>query len=348
MLLTPVRCLFAVAPAARRIAALAFFCAVATAPLCGASDGLLLVANKGSRNLSLVDPVAEKEIAVIGEDGVTGHEVIASPDGRLAYVPIFGNAGVGRAGTDGQIIRVMDLEKREIVGTVDFGKGVRPHCALFHPKNGLLYVTTEIEQTVSVVDPGTLKVIRSIATGKPESHMLAISHDGRRGYTANFGSGSISVLDLEADKLIKVVDVAPRVQRVSVSPDDRWVITADQTAFRLAVIDARTNEVASSIPLPGVAYGTAFTRDGKWLLVVFPGINQVGLIDFGARKVVKTLEVPKAPQAVLLRPDEAVAYVSCDSSKQIAAIDVKTWTVRKLIDVGPGADGLAWARGKAQ
>ena len=43
-------------------------------------------------------------VAVVAEDGVTGHEVVASPDGKRAFVPIYGNAGVGRPGTDGRLL----------------------------------------------------------------------------------------------------------------------------------------------------------------------------------------------------------------------------------------------------
>src|SRR5262249_58106734 len=70
------------------------------------SAGMLLVANKGEHTLGIIDPAAGKQVAVVEESGVTGHEVIASPDGRTAYVPIYGNSGVGRPGTDG---RTMDV-----------------------------------------------------------------------------------------------------------------------------------------------------------------------------------------------------------------------------------------------
>ena len=92
----------------------------------GSSKGLLLIANKGDHTLGIIDPVEGRQLATVPEDGVTGHEVAASPDGKRAFVPIYGNSGVGHAGTDGQLLRVIDIDKREIVGTVDFGKGVRP------------------------------------------------------------------------------------------------------------------------------------------------------------------------------------------------------------------------------
>ena len=50
--------------------------------------GLLLIANKGDRTLGVIDPAAGRQIATVPEDGVTGHEVVASPDGKRAFVPI--------------------------------------------------------------------------------------------------------------------------------------------------------------------------------------------------------------------------------------------------------------------
>ena len=34
------------------------------------------------------------------------------------------------------------------------------------------------------------------------------------------------------------------------------------------------------------------------------------------------------------------------AGRQIAVIDLKNWKVEKLINPGPGTDGLAWARGE--
>src|ERR1051325_1509012 len=308
------------------------------------SSGLLLVANKGDRTLSIVDPVAGKQIAAVPEDGVTGHEVAASADGTRAFVPIYGDSGVGKAGTDGRLVRVIDLAKHEVVATVDLGKGMRPHCAVIGPKNGLLYITTEVDNTITVIDPRTLKILGTIPTGQAESHMLAITRDGRRGYVSNVGPGTISVLSLEAMKVLAIIPVSPKAQRICLSADDRWVFTADQTKNQLAVIDTKANKVKSWIPLPGKGYGAAATPDGKSLLVCLPGPNQLALVDLDSMKVTRTLDVPRAPQEVLIRPDGAAAYVSCDASGQAAAIDLKNWKVEKLIDTGHGADGLAWAR----
>src|SRR5882672_4476096 len=98
-----------------------------------------------------------------------------------------------------------------------FGKGVRPHCPVMGPKNGLLYVTTELDKAVTVIDPATLKILYTIPTDQPESHMLAITRDGRRGYTANVGPGTVSVLDLEARKVVTIIPISGNTQRISIS-----------------------------------------------------------------------------------------------------------------------------------
>ena len=307
------------------------------------SGGLLLVANKQSRTLSLVDPLSESEVASVAEGGITGHEVAATADGLRAFVPIYGDSGVGKPGTDGSLIRVIDLKTREISGTIDLGRPTRPHRPVFGPRDGLLYVTTELSDSVTIIDPATLRVVGSVPTGQAQSHMLAISSDGRFGYTANVNTGTVSVLDLGARTLAATIKVSPFVQRIALSVDDRYAFTADQTAARLAVIDTASRSVVRSIPLPGLAYGTAPTPDGRSLVVAIPGLSLVAEVDLGTMRVARTLGVPQAPQEVLVRPDGAVAYVSCDSSGKVAAIDLANWRVEKLITVGPMDDGLAWA-----
>jgi YVTN family beta-propeller protein len=303
----------------------------------------LLVANKAANTLGLIDPDSAKQFATVAESGITAHEVVASPDGRYAFVPIYGNSGVGRPGTDGSVMDVVDLETRRTIQTIDFGQGVRPHCGVIGPKDGMLYVTTEIKQSVTVIDPRSLKIVGEIPTGQPFSHMLAISPDGTRGYTANVGTGTVSVLDIANRKTLNIIKVATYVQRISVSADGKWVFTSDTEKPRLAVISTATNKIERWIDLPGEGYGSAATPDGTMLAIAIPSKNSVAFIDVNTMKVAKTVTVATNPQETLVRPDGLVAYVSCNDTGQVAAINLKDWSV-KLIDAGKGADGLAWAK----
>ena len=309
------------------------------------SSQTLLVVNQNDVTVSVVDPRSAREIATIAEKtvGVHGHEVAVSADGRTAFVPIYGSSGVGKPGIDGHEMLVVDIASRAIVGNIDFGHGVRPHQPVLDPVTGLLYVTTELDKTVTVIDPRTRKIVGTVPTGQEESHMLAISHDGRRGYTSNVGPGTVSVLDLVARKTLAVIPVSAMAQRISISRDDKLVFTADQTKPQLAVIDTAGNQVKTWVPLPSLGYGTAPTPDGRSVLVALPSANQVAVVDLATMQVAHHIDVGTSPQEILIRPDGKVAYVSCAGSANVAAIDLSQWKVQNLIAAGKYADGLAWA-----
>jgi DNA-binding beta-propeller fold protein YncE len=305
---------------------------------------MLLVANQGDHDLSLIDLVTGKQVATVPVDGVTGHEVAASPDGKTAYVPIYGDSGVGRPGTDGTKISVIDLASHKVVHTIDFGHAVRPHCPIYDRNSGMLYVTTELDQSISIIDPKTLKIVGSVPTGQEQSHMLALSRDGSRGYTANVGPGTVSVLDMRARKTLAIIPISKDTQRIAISGDDSMVFTADQTKPQLAVIDTATNKVKMWVPLPAVGYGTRPTLDGRWLLVALRTNKQVAVVDLKTMQVARTIDVPDGPTEILVSPDGKTAFVSCTYKKQVAEIDLGQWKVARLIDAGASADGLAWAQ----
>jgi YVTN family beta-propeller protein len=324
-----------------------FSLSLAALALCGilanAQQPSLLVAEKGAQSLAIIDPATGRVLASVPEGGITGHEVIASADGKLAFVPIYGNSGVGKPGTDGTNIAVIDIATRKVVGNIAFDHGIRPHCPMIGPKDGLLYVTTEIDKTITIIDPKTLKIIGTVPTGQPESHMLVLSHDGRRAYTANVGPGTVSVIDLKTRKVLKVIPISANTQRISISPDDKSVFTADQTKPQMAVVDTATDTVAKWIPMEAIGYGAAPTPDGRWLLVALPDQNKVAVIDLKTMQVARTVSVAAYPQEILVRPDGKSAYVSCEHANQVAEIDTATWKVTRTIPTGKDTDGLAWA-----
>ena len=246
-------------------------------------------------------------------------------------------------GTDGREMVVIDIPSREVTGKVDFGHGVRPHDPVYDRASGMLYVTTELDQTVTIIDPRSLKIVGTVPTGQKESHMLVISRDGRRGYTANVGPGTVSVLDLPGRKTIAIIPISAQTQRIAISNDDKMVFTSDQTKPQLAVIDTATNKIKAWVPLPAVGYGTSPTPDGRYLLVTLPKANEMVAVDLATLKVAHTVSVPNGPVKVLARPDGKFAYVSCSPAKQVAVVDLSQWKVDSLIDAGKGVDGLAWA-----
>ena len=69
---------------------------------------------KGTENLAIVDPASGSVMATVPEGGTTGHEVIASADGKMAFVPIYGDSGVGKPGTDGRTLLRSILPRKKV------------------------------------------------------------------------------------------------------------------------------------------------------------------------------------------------------------------------------------------
>jgi YVTN family beta-propeller protein len=305
-----------------------------------AAHGMLVVANQREHTALLIDPETRQELAKVVV-GVNGHEVAVSPDSRFAYVPIYGNSGVGKPGTDGTTIDIVDLREHKLAATIDLGKPLRPHRAEFGP-DGLLYITAELSKSVDVIDPATRKIIAEIPTGAIESHMVVISSDGRRAYTANVAAGSVSVLDLQKRALVTVIPVAKTVQRISISADGKHVFTHDQDTPRIAVIDTATNKVASWISVPSTVYSSSPTADGGKLLADSPA-GKIFIIDIAGGKLEESFDIPPASGELLLTPDGKFAFVSCPQAGTIEVLDVPGRKLLPPIKLTPGVDGLAWA-----
>ena len=117
---------------------------------------------------------------------------------------------------------------------------MRPHCIIYEPVSKLLYVTTEIEKTVTIIDPKTMKIVERC----PPTRSGRICWRSATMAAADMptGQGTVSVLDLAGRKFVKTIYIAATTEPVSISNDDRMVFTSDQTVPQMAVIDTATNE----------------------------------------------------------------------------------------------------------
>lgn len=307
-------------------------------------DNLLFVANQLEHTVLLVDASSKQVVATVGVD-INGHEVAVSPDGRFGYVPIYGNTWVGKPGSNGSTIHVVDLSEGRTVAVIDLGKEVRPHCAHFGP-DGLLYVTAELANAIYIVNTKTRSLAGEIPTGASHTHMFVISPDGKRIYTANNEPGSVSVLDLQARTLLATIPISKRVQRISISPDGKFVYTQDQETPRIVVIDTTTKVVVRSISLPRIAFASAITNDGRWLLANTES-GKLFVVDLASGAVTKTFDTPDVPVLptpgeFALTADGTFAYLSSPQGGTIEVLNLEDWKLEEPIRLTKGVDGMAW------
>jgi|GEM_PF-4538135 len=303
---------------------------------------LVLPEAKGHR-LVLIDPRAK---AVVGQIHVPGwpHEVAFSEDGRTAYLPSYSDVIVGMPGLDGQTIDVVDMRTKTVVHTWDLGKPLRPHMPMLSG-TGTLLVSTELAQALSIVDLQEGKIVGQIPTGAKESHVFVRTPDGRKIYTVNLHAGSISVLDVTARRLVKVIQVSSLVNRISLSGDGKSLLVSDGSSPNVILIDTTTDEITRKIPVAAPPFSLSFTPDGKWLLVGedLGTKGKLEALDVASFTVKHAFDVDRLPYGIKVIDGEA--FIACYLTGNVNILNLESWTMESPIMNVAHGDGLAIWKG---
>lgn len=314
-----------------------------------AQKQFLLALSKADHTLSVVDPQSLNIIArlPVGSDP---HEVIASADGKTAYVTIYGGGGL-------HTLNVLDLVGQKAMPDVDTRPLFGPHGIAF--ENGKVWFSAEGSKAVGSYDPATGKLDWSMGTGEDRTHMIYVTPNAKRIYTTNVSSGTVSIL---VDTLIQpgqfappgakpredwkqtVVPTARGSEGFDVSPDGKELWTASSEDGSVSIIDLDAKKLSSKIDAKvNGANRVKFTTDGKMVFISSLQTGELTVYDANSRKEIKRLKIGKGAAGILMDPNGARAFVACSADNYIAIIDLKTLEVTSHLNVGGTPDGLAWA-----
>lgn len=350
---------------------LGFFACSLTATTSAAAD-LLLAINKGDNTLAIVDTTTLKVLGTAAT-GPDPHEVVASADGKLAYITNY-NAGNGFTNS----ISVVDLVTRKALPPIDIGALGRPHGIAL--AGGKIYFTAEGAKVVGRYDPSTRKVDWVIGTGQDRTHMVIVSGDQKRLFTTNVASATVCILDQvtvarrggsrpgvpppgaagrgptgrgsngfppsATDWNVTVVPVGAGAEGFDLSPNGRELWVANAQAGSVSIVDVTAKQLTETLM---VAFRSAnrlkFTPDGKYALISDLGGTDVVVMDVATRKEIRRIDVGGGAAGIQMSPDGTRAFVAVGSQNGVAIVDLKTFQVSGRISTGPGPDGLAWVAG---
>lgn len=313
--------------------------------------GALLVLAKSDQALAVVDPTTLKVLGRV-PSGPDPHEVVASTDGRVAYIANY-NGGVN-------MITVIDLVAMKPLTPIDLGPLRAPHGLTF--VGGKLWFTAEGAKVIGSYDPATSKVDWVLGTGQNRTHMIFVSPDLSRIVTSNVSSATMTIIEKTAgggrgrggpggrgggpqtDWDETVVPVGRGAEGFDVSPDGREIWAANAQDGTISIIDVATKNVTDTLAANvNGANRLKFTPDGKRVFVSSLGGADLAILDAATRKDVKRLKIGRGAAGIEMQPDGVRAYVACTPDDSIAVIDLKTLEVIGRIDAGRQPDGLAWA-----
>ena len=311
----------------------------------------LLALSKADHVLAIIDPVTLKVIARIpvGQDP---HEVVASADGKTAYVSIYGGGSLHE-------LNIIDLVAQKPLLNVDTRPLYGPHGLTF--ANGKAWFTAEGSKSIGRYDPATGKLDWSMGTGQDRTHMIYVSADGKKIYTTNVSSGTVSII---TDTLVQpgrfgppdakpheewsitIVPTAKGSEGFDVSPDGNELWTAASEDGTISIIDLNAKKLKASIDAKvSGANRLKFTTDGKLAFISSLRDGQLFIYDVASRKELKRVNIGHGAAGILMNPNGTRAFVACTGDNYIAVIDLKTFEITGRIDLG-GPDGMEWATQK--
>ena len=295
----------------------------------------LLALSKADHTLAIVDPGSLKVLAKMPV-GADPHEVIASTDGKMAYVS---NTGGGRF----HVLNVIDLVAQKTIDSIDTSPLMGPHGLAF--ANGKLWFTAEGSKAVGRYDPLMKKIDWSIVTGQNRTHMVEVTKDGAHLYTTNVDGGTVSLFNkVNMDWLQTVVPTAKGVEGFDLTPDGKEIWAAAAENGSIYIINTASKTVIKTLDAKAAgANRLRITYDGKLALITSLRTGELVIYDVKARKEVKRLKVGTGAAGLLIDLDNTRAFVACSPDNYVAVVNLKTFDVASHIDVGGRPDGLAWA-----
>jgi YVTN family beta-propeller protein len=307
----------------------------------------LLALSKGDHTLAIVNPITQKVVAKVPV-GPDPHEVIASEDGKTAYVT---NTGGGKSFE----INVIDLVAQKALPNIDTRPLIGPHGIVF--AQGKVWFSAEGSKSVGRYDPATNKLDWSIGTGQERTHMVYVTRDAKQIYTTNVNAGTVSILydtllpappfpgaQPRNDWAQKVVMASKGCEGFDVTPDGKQLWTATSDDGTITVIDLATKKKIYTIDAKVMgANRLKFTPDGKLALVSSLRIGDLFVFDVATRQEIKRIPIGKGAAGIEIDHEGSRAYLGCTGDDYVAVVDLKKLEVTGRLDVGHGPDGLAWA-----
>lgn len=311
---------------------LSFLVVSSTCPAQSGPKRTLLALSKTDHTLAVVDPGTLKVIArlPVGNDP---HEVIASADGTRAYVSIYGGGSLHE-------LDILDLVGLKALAPFDTKPLFGPHGLT--EGGGKIWFTAEGSKAVGRYDPLTASVDWVMGTGQDRTHMIVVAPDGKRVYTTNVSSGTVSIL----------VDT-PMQMRMGPPPGGPGGAPGGQGAPPPGGQGGgqggpppgggqpREQWVETVVPVGRGSEGFDVSPDGRELWTAASDDGTIWIIDPFAKSVTAKIDAGvRGANRLKFTPDGGRVFVSSLGTGDLVVFDVKARKEVKRLKIGHGAAGI--------
>lgn len=236
-------------------------------------------------------------------------------------------------------VSVVDTVTGAVVDTIKVGK--RPRGIVFSPDHTRFYLCASSSDTVQVWDVATRKLLHNLPSGQ-DPELFALTPDGRRLVISNEDDAIATIVDVETRRVEAQIPVGEEPEGVAITHDGKAAVVTSETTNMAHWIDLETRQAVWNIPVDPRPRYAVFSADDSRLWVSSEIGGTVTVVDVASRKVLKTITfaipgVPKdkiQPVGMRLTRDGRWAFVALGPADHVAAVDAKTFEVKKYILTG--------------
>ena len=300
----------------------------------------LLVLEKGDNSLAIIDPATLQIVARVPA-GPDPHEIVASTDGKFAYISNYG-------GLDSALntISVVDLLARKALPPINLGALRSTHGLAFAA--GKLYFTAETNKVIGRYDPATQTVDWVLGTGQDRTHMIAVSPGLETIVTSNVGSANISIIEQISSPGFGPPPAAngPPPPGAGGPPGNTFVTGGPLLGSAPQGIPRKTWRV-TNVPAGRGAEGFDVSPDGKEIWAANAQDDTVTIIDVASKKPTASFPIPvKRANRLKFTPDGKHVLIAGlgagpnSPGANLVILDVATRKEVKQLDLGGGSAGI--------
>jgi YVTN family beta-propeller protein len=206
------------------------------------------------------------------------------------------------------------------------------------PMEQKIYVSNNIEGTISVINTANNTVIDTIPAGDGPFY-FAISPDHTKVYLDHCcGKNYTWIIDTTTNQPIANISLPDYSVSVGIvfKPDGTKYYLVNNKADMVWVFSATNNEIINTIPVGSRPYGIAISPDGTRAYVTNLIGNTVSVIDTAINQVIGTVNVGNSPLGVVVSPDGKKVYIANggSGSGDVSIIDTAINQVIGTVNVG--------------
>lgn len=155
---------------------------------------------------------------------------------------------------------------------------------------------------------------------------FALSPDGRIALTANAGADTVSLVEVNAGRVIAEAKVGKRPFAVALSKDEKLAVVTNQFSDSISILSVSANNLRleDTLTVGDEPRGVAISADQKFAYVAVSGEDEVVVIDLRARKIIKRVEVGEEPWHLGLSPDGKRLAVGGAKSQDLTILNSAT------------------------